>query len=146
MRMTSFYLALSAVFSFLFLPQHLFSQQEESNSSDSIPHIIINVPDTARGFIMASREPAPLNMDSVAQVIGYPQKAVRKGIQGQVIVRILVDESGQYVRHRILRPIDPILVAAIEPELQHLRFSPALDTSGNPLKFWVNIPFNFSLR
>lgn len=147
MKQFSFTLSLLSVVGLLFIPQLSFGQEEEPHPQDTIRKIVIEVNDVGiDGFVPVMQEPTPINMDSVVQVIGYPRKAVRKNIQGQVIVRIMVDESGQYLKHQIIRPVHPILDEAIEAELPSLRFTPAIDADGQAIKFWVNIPFNFRLR
>ncbi|MDX1906061.1 MAG: TonB family protein [Bacteroidia bacterium] len=95
-------------------------------------------------FIYADTEPAPLNMAEVRAAIGYPESAIERNVQGNVVVRILVDEAGAYVRHQVIKSDHPLLTQAVEPHVASLKFSPGLN-AGTPLKFWVNIPFAFKL-
>ena len=95
-------------------------------------------------FIFAEKEPEALNMEDIQRLIIYPQIARDAGIQGSVVVRILVDEQGRYVKHRVINNPHPILTKAVERELEKLVFSPAI-RDGKPMRFWVNIPFNFKL-
>lgn len=90
-------------------------------------------------------EPVPLNMQEVKRRIGYPPVAKEAGIEGQVIIRILVDEQGNYIRHIIAKAGHPILQMAIEEHIKELRFTPAIQ-NGKPTKFWVNLPLNFKLE
>lgn len=95
-------------------------------------------------FVYVEQEPKPLNMKEVQDQIGYPQAAVDSGIQGQVILRVLVDESGNYLKHKVVKGVNPLLSSAVEQHVGKLMFSPAL-REGKATKFWVNIPFNFRM-
>ena len=95
-------------------------------------------------FIYVEKEPAILNMSEISSKIGYPQLAVDAGIEGIVRVRVLVDEAGNYEKHKVLEKVHPILSDAVEAHLHELKFSPAIK-DGEPIKFWVNIPFGFTL-
>ena len=77
-------------------------------------------------------------------MIGYPQIARDAGIEGRVIIRVLVDEHGNYVRHRVISSVHPMLTKACAEHLAELQFTPAIQ-GGRPIKFWVNIPFMFTL-
>jgi len=90
-----------------------------------------------------SINPTATNLDSVRIAIGYPGIARDAGIQGEVLVRVLVDKSGRMINHRVLGG-HPILVRAVERQLYKLRFTPAIQHS-LPIRFYVNIPFNFEL-
>ena len=89
-------------------------------------------------------DPYPLNMDSVKLSIGYPQIARDAGIEGQVVVREMIDKSGRPTDYRVLRLVHPILSKAVTNQIMDLKFRPAIQ-DGKPIKFWVNIPFNFKL-
>jgi periplasmic protein TonB len=84
-------------------------------------------------------------MDDVKKAIGYPPVAKEAGIEGQVMLRILVDEQGNYIRHIISKAAHPLLQAEVEKHARELHFTPAIQ-GGKPIKFWVNIPFNFKLQ
>ena len=95
-------------------------------------------------YVFADVEPKPLNMKAVQDQIGYPQAAVDSGIQGQVILRVLVDESGKYLNHKVVKGAHPLLSTAVAEHIAELSFSPAM-REGKAIKFWVNIPFNFRM-
>lgn len=95
--------------------------------------------------ISDAEEPQPLNLDEVWKLIGrYPQIAKDAGIQGTVVVRVLVDKEGKYMRHVILRKVHPMLTSVVEKGLPALRFTPAM-LHGVPIMYWVNLPFKFRL-
>ncbi|MGQ9864510.1 MAG: energy transducer TonB [Bacteroidia bacterium] len=95
-------------------------------------------------FIAVEKEPAPVNMDDIKKRIGYPPLAKEAGIQGKVIVRILVGKDGKYKRHIVLKSPHPALTQAVEREIKSLEFTPGIQ-AGKPIPVWVTIPFDFKL-
>jgi len=95
-------------------------------------------------FVFVTEEPKELNIDEVKKLIGYPELARDANIQGQVMVRILVDEQGKYRKHIVVKKVHPILSDAVEAQLYRLKFTPAIQ-GNKPIKFWVNIPFRFTV-
>lgn len=96
-------------------------------------------------FVAVEKEPQPVNIDDIKKRIGYPPLAKEAGIQGKVIVRVLVSKNGKYERHIILRSPHKLLTEAVEKELPNLEFTPGIQ-AGKPIKVWVTIPFDFQLR
>ncbi|WNJ19732.1 M56 family metallopeptidase [Pontibacter sp. G13] len=92
----------------------------------------------------ADQAPTPLNMVDLYTKIGYPKSLQDAEVQGMVVARILVSPEGTYVKHEILKEDHPLLSEAVVPHLKDLLFEPAMK-DGKPVKFWVNIPFNFKL-
>ncbi|MEM7370645.1 MAG: energy transducer TonB [Bacteroidota bacterium] len=115
------------------------------HGTDSIPEVIAEpeLPGET-DFIFADEEPRPVNMRKVVKLIGYPQMARDAGIEGTIVARVLVDKNGRYRDHRIINSAHPILQKAVEKHLNSLTFTPAVQ-GGNPIPFWVNIPFRFHL-
>jgi len=83
-------------------------------------------------------------LGEIRSKIGYPQVARDAGVEGNVVVRILVDQEGSYARHIVLNNVHPTLQKAVEAEISNIRFSPAVN-QGKKVPFWVNIPFAFRL-
>jgi hypothetical protein len=74
----------------------------------------------------------------------YPDEAMTKGIQGDVIFKIDVDDKGKIV---LSVPVegDPLLVAASEDALRDFRFRPYL-LNGNPIRVESQLGFHFSVK
>ncbi|MEM6343515.1 MAG: TonB family protein [Bacteroidota bacterium] len=89
-------------------------------------------------------EPKPTNMAPVQRLVGYPAPARNNGIEGNVVIRILIDETGMPVDNRVISKVSPYLSNQVEFCLLDLRFTPA-SYQDEPMPFWVNIPFNFKL-
>ncbi len=105
--------------------------------------IVEDVPDI-NDFIFVEEEPEPVNLEEVKQLIGYPRVAQDAGIEGRVILRVLVDEFGRYKNHKVINSVHPILASACEKHIGQLMFTPAIQ-GNTPVKFWINIPFAFKL-
>lgn len=95
-------------------------------------------------YQFGSREPVPINVGPIKRMVGYPGAAIRRNIEGQVICRVLVDKDGSYIKHKMVKSTNPIFSRAVERHINKIRFTYALQ-GGRPIKFWVNIPFNFRL-
>ena len=93
-------------------------------------------------FVAVEREPKPLNIDEISDAI-HKEKIPSEYLEGTVVARILVDEYGRYVRHKILRAPNEILVTAVEKNLRLLKFSPAIQ-AGEPIACWVMAPIRFA--
>jgi Gram-negative bacterial TonB protein C-terminal len=74
----------------------------------------------------------------------YPEEAMLKGIQGDVIFKIDIDETGKIVLNVPVEG-DPLLVAASEDALREFRFRPYL-LNGTPIRVETQLGFHFSVK
>ncbi|MEM7038326.1 MAG: energy transducer TonB, partial [Bacteroidota bacterium] len=95
-------------------------------------------------FILLEKEPAAVNMDEIRKLIGYPPMAKEAEIEGKVIVRVLVNKFGDYVKHAVLKDPHPILTRAVEGKINVLKTTPGVQ-AGQPIPVWITIPFDFKL-
>lgn len=93
-------------------------------------------------FVVLEKDPQCLNCEEIRKRIGYPPLAKEAGIQGKVIVRLLIDQNGQYRRHIVLRSPHKLLTEAVERELPSLEFSPGIQAE-RPVSVWVTLAFDF---
>ncbi|MFY2558750.1 energy transducer TonB [Corallococcus terminator] len=77
----------------------------------------------------------------------YPRRARVDGVQGLVLVRIIVGTDGEVeTEHtRIIRSI-PMLDAAAIAAVNRWRFSPAIGRQGKPVRVILELPVQFSLK
>jgi protein TonB len=76
----------------------------------------------------------------------YPALARSRGIEGQVLLRAIVDRDGRVEpRIDVIRSIAPLDDAAIEA-LRRWRFRPGRDRTGRPVRVIVEVPVRFQLR
>lgn len=124
------------------------NEQEEKRMSEDFvnsPNVEfpIQEPDIEE-YIAVSDFPKPINIDDIKKLVGYPEQARDNGIQGKVVLRILVDKNGHYLKHKVVSNPDLVLTEAVEKHIEKVRFQPAMK-DGKPVKYWVNIPFHFKL-
>lgn len=91
------------------------------------------------------KDPIPINLEEVRARIGYPELAVATRSQGRVMMRVLVDQSGNCLKHQILQDPGSLLSRAVDDQITLLKFKPAI-FDGHPIKCWVKIPFEFQLH
>lgn len=87
--------------------------------------------------VAAVQEMPRLLGDSVAE---YPEEARRLGLQGKVVLEVVVDESGRVDRARVLKTLHPLLDEAALRAAKGLRFRPG-QVDGKPTK--VKIPYTY---
>lgn len=88
--------------------------------------------------------PIPTNLDKIKEMIGYPMTAKDAGIEGEVVLRVLVDENGSYVKHSVVESFHPLLRIPCELHAPLIEFKPA-NREGKISKGWVRIPFSFKI-
>jgi TonB family protein len=76
------------------------------------------------------------------QKADYPHEAREKQIQGQVVVKILVSETGDVESAEIVSG-DPILAKAAVDAAKQWKFKPFIK-DGRPIKTTAQLPFNFA--
>lgn len=91
------------------------------------------------------REPVARNLAEVKRSVlySYPCTVRRAGIDGTVVARVLVDENGQYLRHRIISRTNCGLSHRCDRHLAQLEFIPAV-RDHRPVPAWTNVELNFS--
>ncbi len=96
-------------------------------------------------LILVDQQPEPINLEDIKKTIGYPELAMESRVQGTVITRVLIGIDGKYEKHIVISQGHPLLLKAVESEIKNLIFSPA-QKEGKAIKYWMNIPFKFSLE
>jgi protein TonB len=95
-------------------------------------------------YILLDEAPTPLNLDEVKALIGYPSPAKDAEIEGKVVVKVCVNESGVMEKYILEEDPHPILSEAVTAQLDQLRFTPA-KYQGKAIKCWISLPFDFYL-
>ena len=85
----------------------------------------------------------PLNADIIDTSGMYTPDAKRLAIEGQIKIRLVVDETGRVVQRRVLTKLGYGLDDAAMEKAQELRFEPAIDTSDKPVQSVVIWTFTF---
>lgn len=88
--------------------------------------------------------PRILNYEEVREYMGYPEVAKNAGIQGQIVLKVLVSEEGKYVRHEVEKDFHPLLRISCESFVPFLQFRPASHDQ-KKVSCWMSVPFDFEL-
>ncbi|MBD3222471.1 TonB family protein, partial [bacterium] len=99
------------------------------------------VPDTTASQPLQAREPELL--EYVAP--DYPEQARLVGLEGRVVVKILVGPEGRVLDAQILEGVDPLLDEAALDAARHTRWTPGVQR-GVPVKAWMALPYDFRLE
>ncbi|MBX3102572.1 MAG: energy transducer TonB [Bacteroidetes bacterium] len=114
-----------------------------NGSGDKVP-VPVKEPDP-NAFVAVERQPVAVNMDDIKKRIKYPEVAREMGLEGKVMLRIMIDEEGNPKKHLVLRSPHPSFTDAAVKEIYNLKFTPAIQ-GGKPIVFWATVPIDFSLK
>jgi outer membrane biosynthesis protein TonB len=95
--------------------------------------------------IFVQEQPKPINMDEIRKKIGYPIVTKEAVFWGAIMLNVLVDEKGNYVRHIVSEGESSLLLEEIEKYINQLKFTPAM-LNGKAIAFWLNVPFYFKAQ
>lgn len=106
-------------------------------------------PDSLIGSpIFVAYDVAPSPVGGFGEIQGnleYPQDAIDMGIEGRVIVQVLIDCLGHPCMTRVLKSGSlPSMDTAARKAIKSLTWKPALQRN-NPVRVWVAIPVIFRL-
>ena len=95
------------------------------------------------GFgIGIEQRPIPIRLGKAV----YPELAQEAGIEGRVLIAILVDADGKPIETKILRSeVTPAMAEAALRAAMESRFEPGQQRN-QPVRCWVTIPFDFRIR
>ncbi len=103
--------------------------------------------ESANIFVAYDEPPMPIGgFEAIQRKLKYPDIARKAGIEGKVIVNVLVDVDGRVVDAKILKSLghSGCDEAAIEA-IKSVRWKPAKQRD-RPVKVWVGIPVIFKLK
>lgn len=98
-------------------------------------------------FIPYDEPPVPIGgLQSINEYLKYPEIARRAGIEGVVILGVLVDENGNSLKTQVLKPSGTSLgfEQAAEEAAMKLKWKPAKQRD-RAIKVWVSFPIRFQL-
>ena len=99
-----------------------------------------------RVFDIVQQEPQLIGgLDGLQALVEYPEMARRVGLEGRVIVRFVVDETGAVTDPEVVRSPGEALSAAALAAVRQVRFTPG-QQRGRPVKVRVSVPVTFRLR
>ncbi len=82
----------------------------------------------------------------ISKNVNYPEKAKKNGIQGQVIMRFCITETGEIDQVTVQRGVDPLLDEESIRVIKMLpKFEPGIQ-GGKPVNVWFSLPISFKLQ
>lgn len=96
---------------------------------------------------MTTAAPVEATLAYRSAPLRYPPTALRQHLQGTVLLRVLVDETGKPIEVQIAHSSGYTLLdhSAREQVLSGWRFTPAM-ANGHPVRAWAQVPVSFALR
>lgn len=92
-----------------------------------------------------AKEAKVTNYKEVLSQIEYPQVCREQGIEGKVIVHLIINENGEISNHEFASYPCTDLRDAVENSLSQLQFIPARNDKGEAVKGAFTLPVNFKL-
>lgn len=74
----------------------------------------------------------------------YPSEAKKAGIQGKVVMKILISNTGEVIVVEVIKSIPELDAAAVDA-VKKIKFRPG-KYKGKPVEVWMRIPINFGLE
>ncbi len=103
-------------------------------------------PKLPEGWIIVEQMPELIGgQKSLQKLIQYPDSAYANGIEGKVIVTVVVNEEGLVDSSGVKRGIGGGCDEEALRVLREARFTPAL-SQGTPVKVRMDVPVTFELR
>jgi len=96
----------------------------------------------------ATRLPEWANMRSIVRRIlsSYPSSTIRGGEQGNIQIRVIIDERGQVTEcHQLETNLREAVKSPLCPLMEDARFEPALDAQGQPMRSYFLQTIRYTL-
>ncbi|RMF69444.1 MAG: energy transducer TonB [Calditrichaeota bacterium] len=105
--------------------------------------------DIEAGYVFVPYDEAPYPIggyEAIKKRLRYPEIARKAGIEGRVVVGVLIDEHGNPRKTQILKDSGSRVgfEEAAEAAVMSVKWKPAKQRD-RPVKVWVSIPINFKL-
>ena len=103
-----------------------------------------SVGDTSKTKFVAVDE-APQPTVPLEKLIHYPEYARRHGIEGIVVMQVLIEKDGSVITAEVLKSTDTSLAHEALRVMKEVRFTPAM-VHGQPQRTWVTRTITFRLH
>ncbi|MBL7996461.1 energy transducer TonB [bacterium] len=91
-------------------------------------------------FVVVEQNPVPLGRPNIV----YPELAKKAGLEGKVVVKALIDETGSVVKIVVIAGEDIFRDAAVAA-INQIKFKPAIN-GNRAVKVWITYPVVFRLN
>jgi TonB family protein len=76
----------------------------------------------------------------------YPEELIKSGVDGSVLLELLISETGSVDSVSVARPLHPMLDASAVDAVRKFKFSPAVAKGGEQVAVMLQYEYRFSLR
>ena len=112
-----------------------FAQQEDGDAIDASQYLeTVEIAPSIVG-----------GLEALSKNVVYPDTAVKAGVQGMVIVRVLISATGRIDKASIEKSDSPLLSQAALDAVRSVRFLPG-KAGDQPVKCQVMVPVKFRLK
>jgi len=120
-----------------------FADLKDKPGSNGVPPL----PPEKKDYYMATENMPELvgGLAGLQQKVKYPENAAKKGIEGTVSVRFIVDKQGNVKDPEILRGVGGGLDEEALRVVKLAEFNPGKDKDGNPVRVQYSLPIRFQL-
>ncbi|KAB2881340.1 energy transducer TonB [bacterium] len=91
-------------------------------------------------FVVVEQNPVPLGRPNIV----YPELAKKAGLEGKVVVKALIDETGSVTKIVVIAGEDIFKDAAVAA-IKQMKFKPAIN-GNRAVKVWITYPVVFRLN
>jgi periplasmic protein TonB len=104
------------------------------------------IEDDDRYFVAVEEPPKPVGgMSSIINKLYYPEPARRTGIEGRVIIELIVTKEGNVINASVLQSLFPSLDEVALNAVKETKFIPGKQR-GKPVNVEMKIPIQFRLK
>jgi TonB family protein len=90
---------------------------------------------------------AKIDLNKLQTYIKYPEEAKKKEIQGKVIIKVLLDETGKFTKYEIEYSDNELLnEAALNAVKKYGKAESPTKLDGKPASSWIYLPIQFRLK
>jgi TonB family protein len=99
---------------------------------------------SSEDFVFADKQPN-VDLTLLQKNVTYPEMALRAGVEGKVVLKVLVLSTGKVSDVIVLTSDSDLLNEAAIAAVNKTPFTPAIQAK-NPIPCWVTIPISFRIR
>jgi protein TonB len=102
-------------------------------------------PDPSPDETISVNKPPYVDNSQIMNKLEYPELAKKAGLEGKVVLRVLVRRNGSVKRYLVEKTDSEIFNKSAGDAVMKTQFLPALQ-NGKPVACWLSVPISFKLR
>lgn len=102
-------------------------------------------PDPSPDETISVNKPPYVDNSQIMNKLEYPELAKKAGLEGKVVLRVLVRRNGSVKRYIVEKTDSELFNKSAGDAVMKTQFLPALQ-NGKPVACWLSVPISFKLR